>query len=270
MAPGSLKAITPVSRSPLWKYRVSAPLEPGWATIWSCAVGRPSIWMLCPNWSLQNQGTASWAVSWPAMVRAAAAACSWAFCQDSRRSRVPSWRRVTAASPAANTPSRPVRPKRSTTMPFSISRPRLSARAVSGITPMPTSTLSARRVSPLFSFRATPPSAGSKAVVCTSVRMRTPFCSASLCTRSAAIGCRARLQMRGAASTRVTSQPRWRAADATSRPIKPLPIMAIWRPGCRARLKAMASSRVRRLCTAGRSAPAIGSGRGEAPVASSS
>ena len=80
---------------------------------------------------------------------------------------------------------------------------------------------------------------------------------------------RARFSGTSSGSTIVTSPPRVRAAAATSQPIHPAPTITTRGDPARAATSASASATSRRYRTPGRSAPATGSRRGVAPVASS-
>ena len=156
----------------------------------------------------------------PSMFWAASAPCRCAITQCSIRMRSPdtaSGKRAT--SPAAKIPGTLVSSWRLTRIPSSTAMPALLARSVTGRTPIPTTTRSAGKSSPLVSVTVRRPMAAGRLPK----RNATPCCSCWRRRKSATAGPKRRSMGRTSGVTTVTSIVRARSAAAASSPMKLAP-----------------------------------------------
>ena len=140
--------------------------------------------------------------------------------------------------------------------------------SVLGATPMPTTTTSLPTTEP--SRRRTPvtwPPLPSMPAICTPQRRSTPLRPCTPATAAPIATPRPRTSGEGAPSSTVTAHPRPRAVAATSRPMKPAPMMVTRAvPSAMRSRRSVESARVR-SSTMPSSAGWSGNLRGEAPVA---
>ena len=236
---GELTPSTPRS-TPWWPYSAAnGPVvgSPANTCTSSSPWARPTNWMRLSNWSLQKNGTDSNGsgvvpASSASRFRAAAAPCSLALVQCSTRisSRRPSAVRNApfgqrAQSPAVYTPGTPAESVGPHTTPSRKVRPLPSNQPIDGVTPMPTSTVSASTLVP--SPRCTTARSGPTASMRTTWTLHRRSTPLRVCTPATAWPIASpspRTSGAGRPSSTVTRQPRWRAVAATSSPMKPAPM----------------------------------------------
>ncbi len=231
---------------------------------------RPTNWKPVSNSSPKKNDTSSNASRSPSMLRAARRPCLTALSQCSTRRRQPNTVSVKlATSPAANTCGSLLCRQASTTTPSSSASPLPCRNPTSGTTPMPTPTMSHGRRRPprvsTASARCRPSKRSTSSGTMSMPRSRHSCCTNALMRAS----CRVSNTAYSRASM-VTRMPHCNNTAASSRPMKLAPTMTAWPPRRAPARSACTSPKLRRWWMPARPAPGTASGRGCAPVATSS
>ena len=128
-------------------------------------------------------------------------------------------------SPAAYTPGAPALSVASHTMPSRNTSELSVSQSVTGVTPMPTTITSLATDSPPLRRTTNSVPLCSMPCTCTPQRTGTPLSVCNCVTARPISAPRPRISGAGAPSSTTTSLPNMRAVAATSRPIKPAPMM---------------------------------------------